>query len=62
MVCDEGSCSCTTGYGLQDGSIDLDVTTVVEELTHGIEDASTLEEDLPYVGIDYEVYVTLAEA
>ena len=59
---DEGARSSTTRDGLQDGRIDLDVATFVEELAHRIEDLRTLEEDILDMAIDDEVNIALAEA
>ena len=58
----EWSGSSTTGNGLKDGRIDLDIATLVKEITHRREDLRTLEEDLLHMAIDSKVYVALAEA
>ena len=59
---DEGARSSTAWDRLQDGRIDLDVATFVEELAHRIEDLRTLEEDILDMAIDDEVDIALAEA
>ena len=62
VVCHERAGGGATGYGLQDGCLDLKVSAGVEELAHGGVDFATLDEDLLHVGIDHEVDVTLAIA
>ena len=59
---DEGARSSTARDRLQDGRIDLDVATLIEELAHRIEDLRTLEEDILDMAIDDEVNIALAEA
>ena len=62
MVRHEGAGGGATGYGLQDGCLDLKVSASIEELAHGGVDFAALDEDLLHVGIDHEVDVTLAIA
>ena len=62
VVCDEGTRCRTTGDGLQDRSLHLEVATLVEEVTHCLHNLSALDEGILHMGVNHKVEVTLTIA
>src|SRR5665647_1125021 len=58
----ERPCCSTSWNGLQNGSLYLQITFLVEKLPHVIDNLRTLYKYIPYLGIDDKVQVPLAVA
>ena len=58
-VSDEWACTCTTSNTLQGRSFYLSITSLIEELTHGTQYDSTLQESIFHTLIHNEVNITL---
>ena len=62
VVGDERAGRCSTGYGLQDRSFNLEVSAFVEEFAHRIDDFRPIDEYLLDLRVDDQVDVSLAVA
>ena len=59
---DERTCAGTTGDALQNRSLHLSVSCLIEEVAHGLEHLGTLEECILHTVVDDEVDIALAGA
>ncbi len=62
VVRDERTGSGAAGDGLQDGGFHLQAAGVVEVAAHGGDDPGPLDEGLLHLGVNHQVYITLAVA
>ena len=62
MMRDERTRTRTAGYLLQDRCLDLGITRLVKDLTHGAQDGRTFEEGVLHALVHHEVYIALTIA
>ena len=61
VVCDEGTCACTTSNALQDGSLYLGITSLIQTLAQGADNLCTLQEGFLNTLVYDEVNIALTE-
>ena len=61
-MCRERTCASSSGDRLQDRSLYLRISGLIQSGTHGLDDSRTFHENIFYAIVYYQIHVTLTVA